>query len=435
MDFSIVVRGVSKKFQLYENPRQRLKEVLLPFGKGYHQDFWALRDISFEVRPGQALGIIGRNGCGKSTLLQVICGILRPTSGHVVTRGRVSALLELGAGFNPEYSGRSNVFMNLALMGFAKEEIRERFETIEKFADIGQFMNQPVKIYSTGMFVRLAFACAASVEPDILVVDEALAVGDVFFQQKCFDKLREVIRRGAICLFVSHDTSALMNVCDEIMLLTEGEISFKGSPQEGVSRYYATVGTPAPPTTPPSQNIPSRGETIIIEDALSTEQILAHNILSGHARHGPRNVELAAARITDATGMDTMTVTMMDSLVFHIALKARRAISNISVGINLFDRMANLVFASGTYLSKISLPNLAAGDELVVRLRLKFAVQPGEYTFTLGVSMPFGVNQDRHEMLGPIQVLEIEGEQPPFYGIACLPLEIDYYRPSRQGLS
>jgi ABC-type polysaccharide/polyol phosphate transport system ATPase subunit len=387
-----------------------------------------LKNVTFDVHPGRALGIMGRNGSGKSTLLQVVCGILRPTSGQVITRGRISALLELGAGFNPEYSGRSNVFMHLALVGFPKREMAERLEWIEKFADIGQFMNQPVKIYSTGMFVRLAFACAAVVEPDILVVDEALAVGDIFFQQKCFDKLREVIQRGTTCLFVSHDTSAMLNICDEIMVMVEGEISYKGAPQEAVSRYLAAIGGYKARSALLAGETPGQA-TMLPDRAASAGEISAHSILSGRNRHGQHGVELTAARVTDAAGSDTLTVTVMEPLLFHILIKAREAAAGISVGIHLFDRMANLVFASGAGPSRVILPDLAAGQELIVRLKLTFNVQPGEYTFNLGVSAPLGLNQDRHEMLGPIQVLQENLDLPHFWGIARLPLDIDFYRP------
>lgn len=424
---SISVQALSKKFHLYDSPQHRLRAALLPFGKTRHSTFWALKNVTFDVHPGRALGIMGRNGSGKSTLLQVICGILRPTSGQVMTRGRISALLELGAGFNPEYSGRSNVFMNLALVGFPKREMAERFEWIEKFADIGQFMNQPVKIYSTGMFVRLAFACAAVVEPDILVVDEALAVGDIFFQQKCFDKLREVIQRGSTCLFVSHDASAMLNICDEIMVMVEGEIGYKGAPQEAVSRYLATMGGFKAQAGLAGET-PGRA-TMLPDHAASAGEISDHSILSGRNRHGLRGVELTAARVTDAAGSDTLTVGVMEPLLFHILIKAREAAAGISVGIHLFDRMANLVFASGAGPSRVILPDLAAGQELIVRLKLTFNVQPGEYTFNLGVSAPLGLNQDRHEMLGPIQVLPENLDLPHFWGIARLPLDIDFYRP------
>jgi lipopolysaccharide transport system ATP-binding protein len=426
MDCSVSVRSISKKYQLYDDPKHRLQESLFPFIRKKYTTFWALKDVSFDVQKGQSLGILGRNGSGKSTLLQVICGILRPTTGSVQTVGRISALLELGAGFNPEYSGRSNVYMNLALIGFSKQEIAERFDDIEKFADIGPFMEQPVRIYSSGMFVRLAFACAAIVEPDILVVDEALAVGDIFFQQKCFDKLREANRRGTTSIFVSHDTSAMANLCDDIIVLAQGEVAFRGNPEEAVSRYFATMGSPG------SGRAFAPGEvkepTVkVLENAAS--DILTHNILTGTNRHGDRDIELIAARVTDVGGVDTLTIRTMNPLVFHLLIKANKSIPESSAGIHIFDRMANLVFASGTSALRIALPVLAAGEELVVRLEVTFSVQAGEYTFNLGCSAPIGVPQDRHEMLGPIQVLAEDLEIPHFWGIAQLPLQIEVCRP------
>jgi len=227
MDMAISVKNLRKSFRMYPSPKDRIKEMLHPFNKKYHTEFLALKDVSFEVKKGECIGIIGKNGSGKSTLLQVLCGILQPTAGEIVVRGRISALLELGAGFSPQFTGRENVYLSGAIMGFTKEEMSERFEKIVGFADIGEFINQPVKTYSSGMYLKLAFACAVNVDPDILVIDEALAVGDVFFQQKCFAKIREIISRGTTCLFVSHDTQILTNLSDRIILLDEGRLNLR----------------------------------------------------------------------------------------------------------------------------------------------------------------------------------------------------------------
>ena len=186
---AISVRGFSKKYRRFRNTADTLREIFHPFGKKYHDEFWALKDVSIEIKRGECIGIIGRNGSGKSTLLQVLCGILQPTSGAVQVNGRIAALLELGAGFSPDFSGRENVYMNGALMGLSKQEMDERFSSIAEFAEIGDFMEQPVKTYSSGMYVRLAFAVAINVDPDILIVDEALSVGDMRFQQKCYRKI------------------------------------------------------------------------------------------------------------------------------------------------------------------------------------------------------------------------------------------------------
>jgi len=236
-NIAISVKNVSKKFRLFNSPRERLLEALHPFSKKYHKEFWALRDVNFEVKKGQTLGIIGRNGAGKSTLLQILCSILRPTEGTITTSGKVSALLALGAGFNPEFTGRQNVLMNGVLMGFSQEEMKRRLPAIEDFADIGEFIDQPMKIYSSGMGMRLAFAAAVNVEPDILIVDEVLAVGDVKFQNKCYRKFNDFRESGKTIIFVTHNTELITRHCDSAVLLDYGKIIKMGEPKEIVNLY------------------------------------------------------------------------------------------------------------------------------------------------------------------------------------------------------
>ncbi|WMD19370.1 ABC transporter ATP-binding protein [Achromobacter seleniivolatilans] len=238
----IRVDSLSKCYQIYDRPHDRLKQFVAPrmrsmLGRppvNYFREFWALRDVSFNVGRGETVGIIGRNGSGKSTLLQMICGTLAPTSGKVETNGRVAALLELGAGFNPEFTGRENVFLNAMVLGLNQAEIESRFDAIAAFADIGQFIEQPVKHYSSGMYARLAFAVAINVDPDILVVDEALAVGDEPFQRKCFARIDAIKNRGATILFVSHSGAAIINLCDRAVLLNAGERLYTGIPKRAV---------------------------------------------------------------------------------------------------------------------------------------------------------------------------------------------------------
>ncbi len=254
----ISVENVSKAYRIWENPSARLTAPLLETtaaalrgvparwlkdkaAKSY-RDFWALKDVSFELRRGESIGIIGRNGSGKSTLLQIIAGTLQPTEGTVKVNGRVAALLELGSGFNPEFTGRENVHLNGAVLGLSRSEVEAKFAEVTAFADIGDFIDQPVKTYSSGMMIRLAFAVAVTVEPDILIVDEALSVGDVFFQQKCFKRVREMLSSGVSLLFVSHDTGAVQNLCDRAILLGQGKPIFSGPPEEAVSRYFAFAG-------------------------------------------------------------------------------------------------------------------------------------------------------------------------------------------------
>lgn len=238
---AIEVKHVSKQFGLYSSPAGKLVDILSPFRKSNHK-FWALKDVSFEVRRGEAFGVIGRNGSGKSTLLQVLCGVLRVTSGEVTVNGRVSALLELGAGFHPEFKGRDNVYMNGAIMGLSRKEMDARFEAIADFAEIGDFMEQPIKTYSSGMFVRLAFACAVNVAPDILIVDEALAVGDAYFQQKCMRKIMEFRDNGGTMLIASHDMETIRRLCDSAILLNTGTVVEKGDPSMVTRRYEEMNG-------------------------------------------------------------------------------------------------------------------------------------------------------------------------------------------------
>jgi len=247
-EIAIKVENLSKCYQIYDQPRDRLKQFVLPrlqrtLGrepKQYYQEFWALKDVSFEVKKGETVGIIGRNGSGKSTLLQILCGTLNPTGGTFTTNGRIAALLELGSGFNPEFTGRENVYMNAAVLGLSTEEVDQRFNDIAEFADIGQFIEQPVKTYSSGMMVRLAFAVIAHVDADILVIDEALAVGDAFFTQKCMRFLRGFMRNGTI-LFVSHDTGAVINLCHSVIWLIDGAIKAIGDCKIISEDYLASM--------------------------------------------------------------------------------------------------------------------------------------------------------------------------------------------------
>lgn len=245
-DIAISVKNLSKCYEVYDKPGDRLKQFILPKfqhlffknSKKYFRDFWALNDVSFEVKKGETVGIIGKNGSGKSTLLQLICGTLTPTTGEVKTIGRIAALLELGSGFNPDFTGRENVYLNGAVLGLTKAEIEDRFEAIETFADIGDFIDQPVKTYSSGMYVRLAFAVQVHIDAAIVIIDEALAVGDIFFQQKCYTRLEELRNSGAAILFVSHGMNTIEQFCDRAVYLDHGKPIFIGSAVEATKLYY-----------------------------------------------------------------------------------------------------------------------------------------------------------------------------------------------------
>ncbi|MBV5267026.1 MAG: ABC transporter ATP-binding protein [Burkholderiaceae bacterium] len=252
-EIAIKVNNLSKCYQIYQLPHDRLKQFVLPHlqcwlkkpRKTYFKEFWALKNISFEIKRGETVGIIGRNGSGKSTLLQLICGTLHPTLGNIQTSGRIAALLELGSGFNPEFSGRENVYMNGAILGLTVDEIDQRFNDIAAFAEIGDFIEQPVKTYSSGMMMRLAFAVAINVDPQILIVDEALSVGDELFQRKCFSRIETIRKKGATILFVSHSGGTVVDLCDRAILLDAGELLVIGKPKQIVGRYQRLLYAPA----------------------------------------------------------------------------------------------------------------------------------------------------------------------------------------------
>lgn len=435
---------LTKAYRIWESPSARLTvpfleaaATVLPRGSTAHRsvadrlsrkyrDFHALRDVSFSIRRGEATGIIGRNGSGKSTLLQLVAGTLMPTSGSVSTQGRISALLELGSGFNPEFTGTENVYLNGAIYGFTHSEMAARMEDIAAFADIGDFIGQPVKTYSSGMMMRLAFAVAVNVQPDILIIDEALAVGDVFFSQKCFQRIREIVHRGATLIFVSHDMGAVQSLCDRALLLNQGGLVFDGAPEDCVSRYF-NLHKPAP----------KAGESVAgihpAVDPATRKAVVDQNVLpSAKSRHGDKALEIVAASVVDGHGAATWDYEMMHRATVRMLLRANGPIGRPSAGIQLHDRMGNLVFAAGTPQLGFPLPAFKAGEEIILDFRVTLSLYPGLYTLSLDAaendsSDPnLGIFHDRIGGLGPLVVSRHEGGVYPFYGIAQLPMEIGY---------
>jgi lipopolysaccharide transport system ATP-binding protein len=440
----IQVENLTKAYRIWENPAARLTAPLLETAASLFpknsapqrglsaraargcREFHALRDVSFSIRRGEATGIIGRNGSGKSTLLQLIAGTLTPTSGECVVNGRVSALLELGSGFNPDFTGRENVFLNGAILGFSRGEMQARFAEIEAFADIGDFIDQPVKTYSSGMMMRLAFAVAVNVQPDVLIVDEALSVGDVFFTQKCFQRIREIVHRGATLIFVSHDMGAVQNLCDRALLLNNGHLVFDGAPEDCVSRYFNLHQ----PTRTATTGIAGTHPTV---DGSTRAAVLAANILPhAKSRHGDRSLEIVAAAILDGHGASTWDFELMHRATVRLLLRANTPVHLPSVGLQLHDRMSNLVFAAGTPQLRFPLPALAAGEEIMLDFRLALTVQPGVYTLSLDAAEydeenpNVGTFYDRVGGLGPLTVAHHAPGALPFYGVAQLSLEINY---------
>jgi lipopolysaccharide transport system ATP-binding protein len=440
----ITADNLSKTYRIWNTPAARISSPLLQmsaraFPRGSsprhrllqrsssgYRDFHALRPISFTIRRGEATGIIGRNGSGKSTLLQLIAGTLAPTTGRVATGGRVAALLELGSGFNPEFTGRENVFLNGAILGVSRREMEQKFDEIAAFADIGDFIEQPVKTYSSGMMMRLAFAVAVSVQPDVLIVDEALSVGDVFFGQKCFQRIREIVHRGATLIFVSHDMGAVQRLCDRGLLLHQGNLVHDGTPEECVSRYFNLHQPRRAAAAGPDGDHPP-------VDPKTRATLVTDNIVpAAKSRHGERDLEVVAAAVYDGQGAATWEFEMMHRCVLRVLLRARERIALPSVGLQLHDRTGALVFAAGTPQLRFPLPALAAGEEVMLDFNLQLSVQPGVYTLSLDAAEcdaddpNVGVFFDRIGGLGPLTVSHHATGALPFYGVAQLPMDISY---------
>ncbi|MBN1275975.1 MAG: ABC transporter ATP-binding protein [Deltaproteobacteria bacterium] len=391
-DTIISVRNVTKTYRLYKSHADRLKETFHPFRRKYHDDFNALSNISFDVKKGHNLAIIGRNGSGKSTLLQIICGIMRPTSGSVELTGKVSALLELGAGFNPEFTGEQNVYVNAAILGLSRDQTDARFERIAAFADIGDFIYQPVKTYSSGMYVRLAFAVAINVDPDVLIVDEALAVGDIYFQHKCMRRMKELIQNGVTIVLVTHDMSAVKSLFKEAVLLDRGVIIKKGESEKVVDEYYYQMMQEEP-----GHIIPGFGDLRKEIDGQSIndkktprdmvfrkdEEFLKRtkDMRSGTGQVRIQNMELlndSEQPITRCSFDDWITV--RGHMEFFTDCEM------VNVGFHIRDRNGIEIIGTNLFVERFYIPPKKAGDHLIVDFRFRNILRDGNYSVTMAVS-------------------------------------------------
>jgi len=403
--------------------------------KQYFNEFWALRDINFDVKKGETLGIIGRNGSGKSTLLQILCGTLAPTCGSYETRGRVSALLELGSGFNPEFSGRDNVYMNASILGLSKEEIDERYESIVEFADIGQFIDQPVKTYSSGMYVRLAFAVAIRVDPDILVVDEALAVGDVFFVQKCMRWMRAFKERGTL-IFVSHDTSAVQNLCKRAIWLVNGQIQ-KIGPSKDVAEAYLhytlqeTYGDSAKLNPTVSAFHPSADERCTCEDAqrdtaaidYGAQLSITDNTLSANGwKTGVAEV-LSVSLEKLEPGLNGVFMGG-EKVRMVIRAKAYDAIERPILGFLVRDRLGQDLFGENTLLFTDLMPRrVKQGQEIRGEFYFKLPMlQNGQYAVMASVADGDLHNNVQHHYLHDALIINVSSSKIR-WGVVGIPFE------------
>ena len=374
--------NVSKSYPIYDAPGDRLKELLTFNRREFHRNFRALDDVSFEVRPGETFCVIGENGSGKSTPLQLVARILQPTSGTVTVEGRVSALLELGAGFNPEFTGRDNVYLNGSILGLSKREIDARYRDIQEFAEIGDFINRPVKTYSSGMVVRLAFAVAINVDPEILIVDEALAVGDLYFRQRCMRKVHELRARGVTILFVSHATADVKALGDRALWLDRGRVVEMGATDRVVAKYLAAM------TEKDSAYLAHHKPSILEPPAGSTlAPEVVENIPNIDHRYGDRRAEILGIAVLDASGAPMQLLEAEAHMVVRISVRANEAIANPNVGFLMRNHLGVDFAGTNTAREGHDLPPMIAGDVYTVDFHMELPeFYPSAFSFSPAVA-------------------------------------------------
>ena len=376
---AIEVKDVDKVYKLYEKPSDRIKEALGLGSKVRHTDHKALSDVSMTIYQGETVGIIGTNGSGKSTILKIITGVLNPTAGEVKVNGRISALLELGAGFNMEYNGIENIYLNGTMIGFTEKEIDEKLQSILDFADIGEYVYQPVKTYSSGMFVRLAFAVAINIDPEILIVDEALSVGDVFFQAKCYHKFEEFKAMGKTILFVSHDLSSIAKYCDRVVLLNQGTKLGEGAPKEMIDTYkQVLVGQYQLPE--------SSSEGNLLEDEDIRKLASGQNINPDLLEYGSKKAEIVEYYFTDDKGAHTSAVVKGSRFTIHMKVEIKEDIQAPIFAFSFKNIKGTEITGTNTMFEKSFLEPVSAGDAKEITFEQEMNLQGGDYLLSLGVT-------------------------------------------------
>ena len=416
----ISFQGVSKSYPIYASPRDRLKELLTFNRRRCHEDFWALRDITFEVERGETFCIVGENGSGKSTLLQIVAGIMAPTSGRVDVRGRVSALLELGSGFNPEFTGRDNVYLNAAILGFSTPEIDRIFPRIEAFAEIGSFIDQPVKTYSSGMLVRLAFAVAIHMEPEILIVDEALAVGDIYFRQRCMRKVHELRSRGITILFVSHAVGDVKALGDRTMWLDGGRIRAIGDTDHVVSQYLAAmVEKDTAYLRLRQRETPAREETVTAPEVVTEIPNIDH-------RYGDGRAEILGIAVLDPYGRKLGLLQPGEPIVVRISVKAHDHLAQPNVGFMFRNHLGMDFSGTNTTREGFVLPPMIPGDVYTVDFHLQLPVlYPASFSFSPAIADGDLVNYRMCDWIDNAVTLQMGHADGPVYGYMHLPCKVE----------
>jgi ABC-type polysaccharide/polyol phosphate transport system ATPase subunit len=389
MAIALRVENVSKQYRIYAHPGDRLKESLTRGRWKRHREFWALRDVTFELEAGTTTGIVGPNGSGKSTLLQIITGTLEPTHGSVHYEGRVAALLELGAGFNPEFTGIENVYLNASLMGFSKSEIEARLPEIERFAEIGDFIEQPVKTYSSGMYIRLAFAIAVSASPQILIVDEALAVGDTVFQHRCLRRIKEMQENGATILFVSHDPHAIRALCTRAILLNAGRTEADGAPAEVLNRYQKIIMSR-------EAAYEEARPTIVEEDEADGPSWAdeEHAPLKCTYRHGDGSAEILSVELLDSTRRPVEIVETGEALVLRIRALFHTDVVDPVCGFLIRNRLGIHIYGTNTDLQQTYFGPVRAGEIFEATFSFNCWLGTGEFSITAALHSASGISFD-----------------------------------------
>jgi lipopolysaccharide transport system ATP-binding protein len=418
MSIALRVERVSKQYRIYEHPGDRLKESLTRGRWKWHREFWALRDATFEVEKGTTTGIIGPNGSGKSTLLQIVTGTLEPTHGSVWYEGRVAALLELGAGFNLEFTGIENVFMSTSLMGFSRKETEALLPRIERFAEIGDFIHQPVKTYSSGMYVRLAFATAVSTDPDILIIDEALSVGDALFQHRCLRRIKQMQEKGTTILFVSHDPSAVRALCSSAILLNEGRIEASGKTIEVLNRYQRLIMDHERAYAAQHSFEDSEAAIEATVDSVDADPTLGLRSpdLKPTYRHGDGSAEILSAEFLNAAGESADLVDTGSPVTVRIRARFNREVENPVVGFLLRDRHAVHAYGANTDQKDVRWEKADAGE--VVEVTFSFDCWLGTDLYSLSVAV-HSVAGKSYDWLDGVHFFRV-ASATPLEGIANL---------------
>ena len=399
-NLAISVQEVTKVYHLYKSHSDRVKEAFHPFKKKYHTVFDAIKNVSFEVRAGETFGIIGRNGSGKSTLLQIVCRILEPTSGIVEVNGKIGAILDLGAGFNPEFTGRQNVFMKGAILGYKQDEIKRRFHEIETFADIGKFIDQPLKMYSSGMYLRLAFAIATNIDADVLVIDEALAVGDVFFRQKCYKRLEELRKKGIAIVLVSHAITEVEQFCNRTLLLNQGKACFVGAANEAVKKYYLMDQDPHDEFNTTDKNL----KTLITSSHTPTCEIWPRSYvfidISNSVQISNGWAKCTAVGIFDENFNPCSTFRQGDTANFIYEFELLHNIEVPVGGVVLHSDKGITVHGKSTIEYGSDVPmQVSMGDRIRFEQKIDLEIAVGEYTFEVGLAAISVKNYNNIEQL------------------------------------